>query len=272
MAQRIRKIYVNSSHRVSDPSGSPSSFRLELPVDVQCEGVCHAAVTSVSIPHCFYGVQTGVNDKLYVRQIPANAESATNNILTIEAGNYSASSLAAKISSKLNGAALGAASYTVTYSSVSQKISITSSGVAGFLIYSESTLRGLGMIGGTAVKNPQSMNSILNTPPGSSATSWTSGVITLARLTELFIRSNLSNVSTLDSSGRYDTIKRVLVDRDFGLVITTDGSLEPSDYVDVSGRTLSSLQFSLTDSHGNLVDMHQIDWSFAINIVYGGLE
>jgi hypothetical protein len=64
----------------------------------------------------------------------------------------------------------------------------------------------------------------------------------------------------------------VLVDKDFGYVITTDGSLEPSDYVDVSGRTLSSLQFSLTDSHGNLVDMHQIDWSFAINIVYGGLE
>jgi hypothetical protein len=271
MAQQIRKAYVNSSHRAS---GTPNSFRFEFKEDIQCEGQCHVAVTSCSIPHAFYGIQTGVNDKMYVRQIhPSIPSSSINSILTVEAGNYSATSLSQKISAKLNAAALASASYTVTYSATSQLISITQASGGGFIVYDEHTLKTNGMSGSTFLANPQSLNQVLNTPyGGSGATSWVSNVITLARITELYIRSStLSNYSTIDSNGRYDVLKRALVDKDFGLVITTDGSVEVSDLQDVSGRTIRSIDVSLTDSHGNLVQM-PLDWSFALNFVRGDLE
>ena len=272
MAQLIRKAYVNSSHRVS---GSPNQFRFEFKEDIQCEGKTHIALTSASIPHAFYGIQTGVNDKLYIRQIhPSLPSSSINNVLVVEAGNYSATSLSQKISAKLAAAALASASYTVTYSATTQLISITQAGGGGFIVYDEHTLKTNGMIDSTFLANPQSLNQVLNTPSygGSGATSWVSGVITLARITELYIRSSsLSNYSTIDSNGRYDCLKRVLCDKDFGLVITTDGSVEVSDLQDVSGRTLRNIDISLTDSHGNLVQM-PLDWSFALNFVRGDLE
>ena len=47
-----RKVYVNSSHRVS---GDPNNFRIQLPVDVDCGEKCHVAVTGISIPHVSTG-------------------------------------------------------------------------------------------------------------------------------------------------------------------------------------------------------------------------
>ena len=96
--QRIRKIYVNSSHRVS---GTPASFRYELPIDVNVGDKAHLAITSVSLPHIWYGVQAGVNNKLYVREIhPSNSALSVNRVLELDSGNYSSSALANAISQK----------------------------------------------------------------------------------------------------------------------------------------------------------------------------
>ena len=57
--QRIRKIYVNSSHRVS---GTPSSFKYELPVDVDRGEKAHLSITSVSLPHIWYRAAISIPD------------------------------------------------------------------------------------------------------------------------------------------------------------------------------------------------------------------
>ena len=276
---------MNSSHRVS---GSPCDFKYEFPLDIDCShdsGKCSLAVTSVSLPNVFFGIQSGVNDKLYVYQQHSTTESlSVNSIITLPAGNYTASTLSSSLLSGLQAAALGGASFSVSYSAVTQRMTITSSGLGGFVIYDDYTLKHLGRkdpnLGGASgtmplISNPQSLQQILNIPPAPAtpSPSFQSGIITLARVTEAFLRSpNLTNMSTLDANGRQDVLKRILIDKEFGLVVTTDSNIESSDLMDVSGRTLRSVDFQLTDSHGNLLDLHSMDYSFALNFVFGPTE
>ena len=152
------------------------------------------------------------------------------------------------------------------------------------MVYDDYTLKNLGrkdpQQGGASgnlpkIANPQSLQQILNIPPAPATPnpSFQSGIITLARVTEAFLRSpNLTNMSTLDANGKQDVLKRILIDKDFGLVVTTDSNIESSDLMDVSGKTLRAVDFQLTDSHGNLLDLHSMDFSFALNFIFGEIE
>ena len=278
---RFRKIYINSSHR---KSGTSTRFHYELALDAETTENTHCAITSVSLPNVFYGIQTGVNDKLYVYERDGSNESnSQNRILTLAAGNFFATTLNAAIQTQLNTGALGSATYAANYNSVTQKITITQSSSGGFLIYTDLQLKNLGRknpassgLYGTlpTIANPQSLNQVLNTPTSDDPNVvWSSGIITLARVTEAYLRSpNLSNMSTLDPNGRMDVLKRIVIDKEFGLVVTTDSNVETSDLMNCSGKTLRALDFLLTDSHGNQLDLHGIDFSFALNFVYGELE
>ena len=138
--QRVRKIYVCSAHRVA---GQPNNFTIELPVDVDMGPTAHMAVVGTSIPHVFYGVQSGINNKLYIREFDANR------VLTIESGNYTAASLANKLSAKLNADPPTGVTYNVTYSATTMKISIVQSGGQGLRIYTDQELKTVGMLGST---------------------------------------------------------------------------------------------------------------------------
>ena len=279
---RFRKVYVNSSHRTR---GTPTNFGYEFPLDIDCTGKCSMAVTSVSLPNVFFGLQSGVNDKLYIYQKHPTTESlSTNNIITLAAGNYTATTLGTAILNGLQAAALGSASYSVNYNAVTQRITITQTNGGGFLVYDDYTLKTLGRkdphLGGAAgtmpkIPNPQSLQQILNIPPAPLDPSplFTSGIITLVRVTEAMLRSpNITNMSTMDSNGRQDVLKRILIDKDFGYVVTTDSNIETSDLMDVSNKTLRSVDFILSDGHGNVLELHGIDFSFCLNFVFGDLE
>jgi len=266
--QKIRKVYVCSSHRVA---GSPNNFQMELARDIEMVGEkCHMAVTSTSIPHVFYGIQEGVNNKFYMREF------SFNRTLEIESGNYTASSLANKLSQKLNATAGTGVTYTVSYSATTMKITIVQSGGQGFRVYTDTEIK-QGRLGELPVANPASLNTILNINDqvfSGYFASWTSGVISLARVTELYIRSPelAKGYSTLDSNGRGDVLRKVHVDADFGFVLTTGHSFETADLHDVSGSTIHSFSIQLTDSYGNLIEMGGMDWSFTLSFVYGDLE
>ena len=278
---KFRKVYVNSSHRTS---GTSTKFHYQLPLDVECPGTCHVAVTSVCLPNSMYSVQQGVNDKLYIYQKDATSESSSvNSIITISAGNYSATTLNTAIQQGLTAAALGSASYACKYNSVTQKMTISQASGGGFSVYDDHTLKTLGRkdpsSGGfygtlPVISNPQSLQQTLNLPPTVDPNVvFTSGVIIMARVLEAYLRSpNLTNFGTLDSMGRQDVLKRVPVTSDFETVIVSGSNIETSDLMDVSGRTLRALDFMLTDSHANTLDMHGHDWSFCLNFVFGDLE
>jgi hypothetical protein len=207
-----------------------------------------------------------------VRQVASNPASSVNSILTIPEGNYSASALSAKISQLLAGVALSTHSYAVSYSAVTQKITIICSG-GSFLVYSDSVLRQQGMIGEIALPNPASVNQILNTPTSSAGTSFVSGVITMSKIHQVFIRSpTLANSSTMDSQGRSDALRMIPISTSFGELQVTDGSYEQADLINISGRAISSIQVLLTDSSGREIQMGDIDWSFSLSMQYGSVD
>ena len=278
---RFRKIYINSSHRTS---GTSTRFHYELAQDQECGEDCNVSVTSVSLPNAFFSVQSNVNDKLYIYERSTVTESSSQNrVLIFTAGNYSTTSLNSTLQSLLNGLALGSATYACSYNSVTQRITITQNSGGGFVIYDDATLKTMGRKNpassgfyGTMsiIANPQSLQQTLNLPTASEPNvTFVTGVITMARLLEAYLRSpNLTNFGTLDPNGRQDVLKRIVLDKDFGYVVTTDSNIESSDQMNCSGRTLRALDFLLTDGHGNQLDLHGIDWSFCLNFQWGALE
>ena len=279
--QKFRKVYVNSSHRIS---GSSTGFHWEAAQDINCSGECHCAVASVVIPNSLFSVQTGVNDKLYIYENhPTVASSSVNRIVTLAAGNYSATALNVALQVVLRQNALGSATYTCTYNDVQQRITITQSNGGGFVVYDDQTLKTLGRknpavdgLYGTlpVIPNPQSLQQALGIPTaGAPDVTFQSGVITLARVTEAYLRSpDLSNMNTMDSNGRLDVLKRIPISSDFGTLVVGSDNIETSDLMDVSNRTLRTLTFVLTDSHGNQLDLHNHDISFTLNFVYGPID
>jgi len=220
------------------------------------------------------------NNKLYIYQRASVESSSTNSIIEITPGNYSASALNAALQTKLQAAALGSASYACNYNSTSQRLTITQTNGSGFLIYDDQTLKTLGRksplsngLYGTlpTIPNPQSLQQVLNIPQSSNPdVIFTSGVIILARVIECYLRSpDLTSMDTMDSNGRYDVLRRIPLTADFGNLVVGSDTLNQCDYFDVSERCFSRLSFQLTDSHGNVLDLHNHDFSFALCFLWG---
>ena len=280
--QKFRKVYVDSAHRTS---GTSTNFTWEAAQDIQCTGECHVAVASVVIPNSLFSVQTNVNDKLYIYENhPTVDTSSVNRIVTLAAGNYSATALNVALQVVLRQNALGSAVYTCSYNDVQQRITITQTSGGGFVVYDDHTLKTVGRknpatggLYGTlpTIPNPQSLQQALGIPtaPTTPGVTFQSGVITLARVTSAYLRSpDLSNMNTMDSNGRLDVLKRIPISSEFGTLIVGSDNIETSDLMQVSNRTLRALTFVLTDGHGNQLDLHNHDISFTLNFIFGVID
>ena len=78
-------------------------------------------------------------------------------------------------------------------------------------------------------------------------------------------------MNTMDSNGRYNVLRRIPLSSDFGTLVVGSDTLNQCDYMDVSERCFSRLSFQLTDSHGNVLDLHNHDFSFALCFLWGDL-
>ena len=276
----FRKVYISSSHRVS---GTSSSFTYEIKDTVTCPHRCHVAVCSVSVPNVMQTVQSNVNSKVYLYLRHSTESLSQNVVLDIPAGAYTNATLAVALQSALNAVALSGVTISVNYSSITLKMTITESGGSGFLIYSDHTLQTLGrknpasngLYNGTGVvANPQSLQNILNVPnPGEPSPVATVGPIILNRIHELYLRSpNLGNFKTLCPVGRRDVCKKIPVNVDHSFVITTPDEFTEADLIDVSGRSIKNLEFSLTDVYGNVVNIFDLPISFTLAFVFADVE
>ena len=271
--QKVRKIFVSSAHRVG---GTSSNFLYSLPIGVEAgnsEKQCHIAITGCSIPHSWYGIQDDLNNLLYFRE-NGTTNAGTDHIVAIESSNYTLAALSNKISQKMNNVATGGASYAVNFSSSTHKITIVQSSGQGFRIYTNQELRSNGMVDSLPIENPKSINSILNPPPFISyAATWSSGICSIARVADIFLRSSAlgKGYSTLDPQGRRDCLKKIPVLVDFGQMIHTDHSYETADCHELSGN-IRYFDISITDINGSIIDLGNLDWSFCISIIYGALE
>jgi hypothetical protein len=85
MALPLKKLYVDSKYK-TEKSNDNSNFTIELHENITFGENTIMYIDDVSIPHSFYSIETGYNDKIYMRL--DNAGAITDNIVILTAGNY----------------------------------------------------------------------------------------------------------------------------------------------------------------------------------------
>ena len=275
-----RKIYIDTKYKTKD-SVSSSDFKIELPETVLLPEKCKAYLDEICIPHSFYIIEAGINDKFYLH----TSTTATNPpldywIITIPSHMYTAADLATQLSSQMS-TALGGGTYggtlAASYGSSTQSITIgadhssilfrvlTEKDIATKLQGTWNTLQSP-----YDENDPADLNGeILKLTEGNSPlynfnNSFTSNFVNLNSIRNLYITSsNLGNYNSIGANSERTIIKKVPVDVDFNHMIF-NSQITGLDYIDVSRQTLKTINFKIVTVDGKTVPLHGAHVSFSL--------
>ena len=117
----IKKIYCDTKFRRND-SKSTSDFKIDLPQTLKLPENCVCYIDDVSIPRCWYVVETGVNDTLYVRLQYSTGGILSDHIITLNSKNYNGAQFASELQAKLQ---VINNSFTCLYDNQSMTVSVS---------------------------------------------------------------------------------------------------------------------------------------------------
>lgn len=269
------KLHVDS--RWKQPSESHSDFSIRLSQSLHFGEDVVAVVDNITIPNTFYSVNAG-NDSLYIAEVLA-ATGAVRKV-TLAHGNLSGVTYAAALANALNTASpaiLGSSPYSAIYSLQTGKVLVTGPNTYPFCIMSDDQIQAHDNAspGGLVIdkNNPRSGNGILrNRSNGNSSPStvdytyapnFTSQFLDLMPIHNIFIHSNLSNLTVMTPRGTSDCIACCPISSSFGQTVHHN-STTMADSVEVSRRSFETLTFQLRDSYGNLVETNGSSWSCSV--------
>ena len=277
---KFKKVYIDSYYKVS---GTSSDFTLDLPETVQLEDNMLCQIHEVSIPHSWYSIQIGVNDRLFIDVEHTGVSPWTTRArITLTEGNYSVSELAGHLQTIVNNyfndptfPPQRADTFAVRHSNPLNKIQIS-------IHYNDTQFQILPDANVlnfpdwfpdiSGAENINSINRILGnfTLTTSSFNSpYISGFIDLQRVKSLHLLCNeISNFNQLTVAGNSNIVKKIHVNVPY-LGITNDNELSTVDYVDVSGKILRRLHFRLTDHLNQDVNLNGVDISFTLTFFRG---
>jgi hypothetical protein len=267
------KLYIDSRARVN-PGGSTHSnfvFQLKSPIDLP-----HARcfVDQVHLPNIFSTI-TLHNRYIYVEELVAGV--STKRKLALTEGLYDANTLPTHLASILNtGTTMAANSYTVTYSNLTGRLTVATSDIHTFYIWTRQTLEeGLWNPGGSAALTYSvfedaydvlGFNGLTNMIGTSGDPAVGSGAINVIPYHTLYIHSGIgSQNDSIGPSGGNRIIRTVCLDQPPGRYVH-DRSSSPFDYVSVAKGQLQQIDIKLTDWLGRPVPLTD-SWSFSFILV-----
>ena len=274
----VSKLLISSSHAVVKDHHGSFTYQVPNNDQIHCDTPCYVGVSDLQVPvlgPAMANVVHGVNDKLdiYVAQSGTSNPNLSFHIITIPAGQYSASSLRLQLETKLDAVDVPVgARYSVSHSAVTNRYTISQvSGTGhGFGIYDAHSLLtapGYGSGNGIAFDEQQSMQDILNIPtPESVAMTFvgsfnltssmqTGPINLLSHPNGVYLRESTLGHSVIDSLGKRSCIRRVPLRMAHGEVQYDDLQSGTRDYVDCSGASFRSLKFRLTDDRGSTLSL-----------------
>lgn len=263
----IKKVYIDSRFKTKD-SKSNSEFKFELSQSIDLPDRCVCYIDDIIIPHSWYTIETGMNDKLYIRH--ATGGTFTEHVLIIPGQNYSGEGLKTAIQSVFNAAFANI--YTVTYQERKGTIEIQCTSSHSFKIMSDEQVKSRGITWTGPPINMDDLHSInevlRNDSPVSDiesfSTSYESGFLDVMNIHNIYISSpNLGSFSTLGPRGECNIVKKVPVTSNYGYAIF-DNVVSQHDYIDVSRQALRTLEFKLSSARGVVVPLHGSHVSFSI--------
>jgi len=277
----IKKIYIDSKHRTKD-SVSTSHFKYDLPESFLMPDNTGFYVCDVTIPHSWYTVEHGINDRFYLHVSNDNANvdlrPNMNYAIILYSKQYTGSSLALELTTKMTNVLTGTAypaSLTATYSAATQTISIATSFTdMTFKILTADDIKT--KLGGTWVgdayneNDPCDINSEMlkltsgNASYNTHTNPFVSGYINLQPIRNLYLHSsNIGSYNTIGLYGCRTIIKKIPITVDFNYMIV-DSQLSGNDFMDCSRVTMKQLEFRLTNEDGKIVPLHGANVSFSL--------
>ena len=126
-------------------------------------------------------------------------------------------------------------------------------------------------IGQPKYNNIRSINEVLRNSIHIPAESfYERGFIVSLNVQNMYIHNpNLGKFNSIGVRGESTIIKQVPVSSGFGYLIS-DSVVAPHDKIDVSRQLIKTVRFSLTNVHGNVIDLHGAHCSFSFVFVTMG--
>ena len=276
---KLKKVYIDSSYKVS---GTSSEFTIDLTETVQVEENMLCQIHEVSIPHSWYSIQTGVNDRIFVRvEHTGTGPWTTRVMITLNERDYSVSDLAGHLQVILNNYFNDAEfppqrsdMFVVSHSNLLDKIriSVNYNDIEFQVIPDSDFLTHPEWFPDINVNSLNSINKVLpkyNVATYDFNTSYYSGFVDLQRVKSLYLHCNeISNYNQLTVAGNSSINKKIPVNVPY-LGVINDNEISNFDYIDVSGKMLRRLNFRLTDHLNQIVELNGVDISFALTFSRG---
>jgi hypothetical protein len=271
MTVDIKKIYVETRFKTGE-SKSDSDFSIELPRTFNVPENCVCYIDDFVIPVSWSTID-GRNNKLYLK-LTTNYTELWYKVITLPSMNYTGAkfviALEEKIKEAIESIPLANVAFQVTFDQNDNLIKIAQ--LSGS--YCQLTLvSGADLAAGKnwSARVPkiliQSMNGVLRI--GKASFEITENTPYVAYL-DLFTTRNLyltssalasySNISNFDNDV---IIKKIPISASFGNMMFYNGTTG-YDFLDVSKRSLTRIDFRLQDSYGNGVDLRGNHWSFSL--------
>ena len=262
----IKKVYIDTRYKTDD-SKSHSDFFIELPrtLNVPDNTICY--ITDVVIPVSWSTVDIR-NNKLYI-YLDWNTHKIYKEI-TIPVRNYSAIEFCAAVQLGINNAMNATIFFSVTYDLGDNMLTFTQLNHFEVIVYMVSSADlqvGTYWSNPIAKENICSMNGILRIGKSSyrlSAATPYKSYIDLFTTRNLYITSScLASYNIISNFGNDVIIKKVAVKAGYSQMLF-DSADAGYDFLDVSKRCLSRIDFKLQDSYGNNIDLRNNHWSFSL--------
>lgn len=266
----VKKIYIDSRRSTHDSRDS-SNFKIDLPYTYKMPPDTVFFITDVCIPHSWYTVEFGINNRLYFQiNVLANVQYY---IATMNEGVYDGAAFATELGAAITGVVSGV---TVTYSSANNSLVISVASIANayIKIFTDEEIpvinnfisrSGKVWIGWQySGEEPGSINdNIQNFAPSPPSSLYGCYFLNLQNISNVYITSpNLGSFDTV-SAFSHNIIKKVPVTANYGYMIF-DNSMTTNDFLDCSNQTLKTIEFHIRDGRGRYINLHNAHITFSI--------
>lgn len=233
----IKNLLVNSKYR---NTGTTSNFSYQLLVAII--NPKKVALENIQIFNTAYTINNN-NNKLYWTD-----SASVTHISTLTNGNYSATSLCEHVETILNADNTGANTYTVTFSIITGKITITNSASNFSLTFYTNTLNSCAYVLGFNDENK------------TSALTYTGDNVVNLNTKYYTVHTDLLNTNNTHQSDQINSIIAIVPNNvNFGDCICYSPNLAKS--FELNQTEISSIQFYIKDDRKNIIDLNGVDWS-----------
>lgn len=231
-------IYLDSNDALVSISDAEKIFYLNSPVIADVGLRMLIGLTNLTIPNTIYNFTTSNNSITFTQ--------GTTQVVSVSAGNYSASTLTDSLNTAITTAGL-----SITVSFDEENALFTFTGGSAFTIDSATMTRQLGL---------------REQLPTASATTYTATqVCDFAGATNLYVRIRNVSMNNLDSRGKTSNIIASIVNNvNYGdyIFYTPPEVL----YFQINEQQLSHIDIEITDQEGNIIDLNGATFNLTLSV------